>query len=58
MYDELMTKEEKRKELLAEVDKHKANISAIENAIANLHEELKHEYAELEKAKDNLMYFN
>ena len=58
MYDELMTKEEKRKELLNEVNQHKANIFTIESEIAKLHEELKHEHAELEKAKDNLMYFN
>lgn len=57
MYDELMTKEEKRKELIAEVDKRKAEVNRIEGEIENLHYALKAAYEELEKAKETLMYF-
>lgn len=57
MYDEYMSKEERRKELITEVDKHKENIARIESEIARLHEALKNEHTELEKAKENLMYF-
>ena len=58
MYDELHTKEEKRKELLADVEKHKANIASIEEQIAELFNALSVEQTELEKAKETLMYFN
>lgn len=58
MYDELHTKEEKRKELLADVEKHKANVASIEEQIADLFNALTVEQTELEKAKEALMYFN
>lgn len=57
MYDELMSKEEKRKELIFEVRQCEINVSSIESEIARLHDALKKAHEELEKAKENLMYF-
>lgn len=57
MYDELMTKEEKRSALLSEVHKWEDEIANIESEIANLHENLKEAYQRLEEAKYNVINF-
>ena len=58
MYDELMTKEEKRSELLSEVHKWEDEILNIESAIANLQADLDEAHKRLEEAKYNVINFN
>lgn len=58
MYDEFMTKEEKRKELVEAVKNAECKISCTEYAIHQLNEQLAQEKLELEKARHELMYFS
>lgn len=57
MYDDVMTKEEKRKEMLALLVNLECKASCIEYEMENLSNELDKTNAEIEKVKNDLIYF-
>lgn len=58
MYDELMTKEEKRKELIADVQKWESEIEKLDNEMAELVRKQAEANSNLNIARHRLMYFN